>query len=115
MDKKFEKLVAEIMRDAEADGEPVTRAEAEEMARMEMGAKENRHYEQGEVKKDRKPRERKVDEDKKLILSVVKTLLTGFLRNHGQADTIAEKTETELCFTFNGNDYTLKLVKHRKK
>ena len=37
MDKKFEKLVLEIMKEAEADGEPVTKEEAEEMARMELG------------------------------------------------------------------------------
>lgn len=40
MDNKFEKLVLEIMKDAEKDGEPVTREEAEEMARMEIGSKE---------------------------------------------------------------------------
>lgn len=40
MDKR-EKLILEIMAEAEKDGEPVTRAEAEEMADMELGAKEN--------------------------------------------------------------------------
>lgn len=112
---KFEKLVLEIMQEAEADGEPVTREEAEEMARMEIGAKSERHYEQAETKKERKPRERKVDEDKKLILSVVRTLLQGFLLNRNQADTTAVKNEAELTFSFNGNDYTFKLIKHRRK
>jgi hypothetical protein len=40
MDNKFEKLVLEIMKEAEKDGEPVTREEAEEMAKMEIGSKE---------------------------------------------------------------------------
>ena len=31
---KFEKLVKEIMEETAADGEPVTKEEAEEMARM---------------------------------------------------------------------------------
>ena len=39
MDKK-EKLILEIMKEAEADGEPVSREEAEEMA---VGADEHFH------------------------------------------------------------------------
>lgn len=108
MDKKFEKLVAEIMREAEADGEPVTKAEAEEMARMEMGAKADRRYEQSEVKKERKPKERKVDEEKGHILGCIKNLLVGM-----HADILAVKTETEVEFIYNGNHYTAKLTKHR--
>ena len=38
MDK--EKLINQIMAEAETDGEPVTREEAEEMAEMEIKAKE---------------------------------------------------------------------------
>ena len=108
MDKKFEKLVAEIMREAEADGEPVTKAEAEEMARMEMGAKADRRYEQSEVKKERKPKERKVDEEKGHILGCIKNLLVGM-----HADILAVKTETEVDLIYNGNHYTAKLTKHR--
>ena len=37
MDK--EKLILEIMKEAEADGEPLTREEAEEVAEMEIKAK----------------------------------------------------------------------------
>lgn len=36
--EKFEKLVEKIMRECEQDGEPVTREEAEEMAKMELKA-----------------------------------------------------------------------------
>ena len=49
MDKK-EKLILQLMEEAEKDGEPITREEAEEMARMELSAKngwldeENRAY-----------------------------------------------------------------------
>ena len=45
----FEKLVLEIMKEAEADGEPITKEEAEEMAKMEMGAKEIKRYEKAET------------------------------------------------------------------
>ena len=43
MDKK-EKLILEIMKEAEADGEPVSREEAEEMANMELKAKGIKDY-----------------------------------------------------------------------
>ena len=107
-DKKFEKLVSEIMKEAEADREPVTREEAEEMAKMELGAKADRRYEQSEIKKERKPKERKIDEEKKHILGCLKTLLEGM-----HADILNVKTETEIEFMFGGNHYSLKLTKHR--
>ena len=105
---KFEKLVTEIMKDAEADGEPITREEAEEMAKMEMGAKEIKRYEQSDEKKERKPRERKVDEEKKWILSHVMALLLKL-----GVKSMITKTETEITFALNQNLYTLKLTKHR--
>lgn len=51
----LEKLTAKIMKECEADGEPVTKEEAEEMAKMELKASGNRHYEQSE-KPRRQPR-----------------------------------------------------------
>lgn len=109
MDKKFEKLVLEIMKEAEADGEPVTKEEAEEMARMELGEKAERRYEHSEVKKKRKPRERKVDKEKKFLLDC----LVAGLRSTTDTFNIATKNETEISFNAYGNEYTVKLVKHR--
>ena len=105
---KFLKLVNEIMRECEQDGEPVTRAEAEEMAKMEMGEKEVKRYESKEVTKKATPKERKIDKEKGHILGCIKTLIEGM-----KAENITVKTETELNFTYNGNEYTLKLTKHR--
>ena len=51
---KLEKLISEIMAEAEADGEPVSREEAKEMAEMELSAKNNRSYEQSETKVQKK-------------------------------------------------------------
>jgi len=71
---KFEKLVLDIMKDAEADGEPVTREEAEAMAIMELGAKkECRRYEQSEKpkKKAEKPRTVKVSDEKKNLFECI--------------------------------------------
>lgn len=108
---KFEKLVATIMKEAEADGEPVTKEEAEEMARMEIKANSSRNYEKSDKpKKERKPKERKVDAEKGHLLGCIKNLLANM-----DADILAVKTETEVEFIYNGNHYTVKLTKHRPK
>ena len=108
MDK--EKLINEIMKDAEKEDEPITREEAEEMAEMEIKATANRRYEQAENKKPRKTKERKVDSTKKKILE----LLTEVLVDYGCL-IVSTKTETEISFSFKDENYTLKLTKHRPK
>lgn len=105
-----EKLIARIMRDCEKDGEPVTKEEAEKMAEMEIRASQNRHYEKSETPRRPSTKERKVDETKKRILTNCRILLEGM----GAAVT-STKTETEVTFTFEEEEYSLKLVKHRKK
>lgn len=109
---KFDKLVQTIMKEAKADGEPVTKEDAEEMARMELGAKETRRYEQADKPKakEKKPKVRKVDEEKKVILENIKESieLLGI-------EVTEVKTETEISFLHNGNSYTLKLLRHRNK
>ena len=106
---KKEKLVAQIMRECEKEGEPVTKEEAEEMAEMEINAKG--HYEQN-VSKEHKvtKRERKVDEEKLRFLKAFRVYLEGVGAIVGTL-----KNETEMDFTFGKNSYTLKLVKHRQK
>ena len=112
MEKNFEKLVLNIMKECAEDGEPVSREEAEEMAKMEMGANAHRRYEMSNEtgKKERKPKERKVDVEKGHLLGCMKNLLIGM-----HAEIKAVKTETEISFNYGGNDYTLKLTKHRLK
>ncbi len=105
-----EKLIAKIMRQCEKDGEPVTKEEAEEMAEMELRANQNRHYEKSEAPRKPSTKVRKVDETKKRILANCKILLEGM-----GAVTAQVKTETEITFTFEEEEYSLKLIKHRKK
>lgn len=104
MDK--EKLIAQIMREAEADGEPVTREEAEEMAEMEIKAKGIKRYEQkAETKKvERKPREKKVDEEKASIIKA----LAETLETLGYNPTVAN-VDKQIDFGV----FTVNLVKHR--
>lgn len=58
------------MKEAEADGEPVTKEEAEEMARMELGKRLKDAMNTAKSRK-RKPRERKVDKEKSSYLIVL--------------------------------------------
>ena len=105
MDK--EKLILEIMAECEKDGEPVTREEAEEMAEMEIKAKGIKNYVQGEKSnKPRKPREKKVDEEKKKIIEILQKALTenGF-------NAIISNVDKTIDF----DCYTVNLVKHRPK
>ena len=55
-------------------------------------------------------RERKVDEEKKRFLLDMKALVEGL------GGVVTEvKNEAEFSYTFGENNYTVKLVKHRKK
>ena len=108
MDK--EKLIARIMKECEQDGEPVTKEEAEEMAEMEIKANGNRRYEKSDKPRKKSTRERKVDPIKKHILDCCRILLEGM-----DADILNIKTETEITFLFDNEEYSLKLIKHRKK
>ena len=107
---KFEKLVNQIMAEAEADGEPVTREEAEEMAKMELGAKEIKNYTQSDKpKKERKPREKKIDADK---VAIIRTLFECM--KDGDYENLTIKNEQkEITFSLHDCEYSLNLVKHR--
>lgn len=114
MDKKLEKLIATIMKECEQDNEPVTYEEAKEMAEIELRAKkECRRYEQSDKPRKKADKVRKVDNEKKEILSAIKVLIEGMQLNRGQCEDTTLKAETELSFTLYGNSYTLKLIKHR--
>ena len=68
MAKTLEQLAQEIYDECLADGDDVTKEEAFEMAEMEIKAKGIKNYVQSSVeKKKRKPKERKVDEEKKYL------------------------------------------------
>lgn len=64
-----EKLTNQIMKECEADGEPVSYADAKAMAEMEIKAKCQRNYTTTEksMKKKSKPRVTKVSDEKKAI------------------------------------------------
>ena len=98
-----EKLILQIMKECEADGEPITREEAEEMAEMEIKAKGLKHYEQSEKPRKKPIRERKIDTDKLEILKRVKCLLEDY----------GYEVELEKEVALHFGEYTLKLTRHR--
>jgi hypothetical protein len=108
MDK--EKIIARIMKECAEDGEPVTRAEAEEMAEMEINSKGIVGRGDAGSKVERKPRERKVDTVKLEIMQVIDDAICDI------ADNVEErKNETDLHLSYNGEKYSVKLTRHREK
>ena len=80
--------------------------EGEQMT--EQAKKVGRHYEQkGERKKS--TRERKVDTDKHELMQCVQFGIEEIVQN------LQIKTENECSFSYNGCEYSLKIIKHRPK
>lgn len=106
-------LTDDMFNEAVKDGEAKANDNPDEFiepAIMEfLAGRLSRNYVKNE---DRKPvkRERKVDSTKGYLLSLYKDALTD------KGICIAgEKTETEISFEYEGESYTVKLTKHRKK
>lgn len=98
---------AEALQMWEEDNDIVINDEIENLTAK---AKENvKRYEQGEKPRKKPNKERKIDLDKKKLLDIVAEVLEEVV------EITARKTETEICFNFNNETYTLKLTKHRKK
>lgn len=106
MDKR-EKLILEIMKEAEADEEPVTRQEAEEMADMELKAKNIKNYVQATVEKSKAKRTVKKDPEKIEIIQKI----YNFLLTNGFENATITNEQREITF----DDYSITLTKHRKK
>lgn len=82
----------------------------EEGEQMTEKAKANRRYEKAdESKKSKAKKERKIDENKKYLLGILHKALEPFVKITNV------KTETEISFVHNDEEYTLKLTKHRPK
>lgn len=79
----------------------------EEMTRK---AKATQHREKSFTpRKESKPKERKVDPDKKYLFDLVRQLM----EDQVDVGPVKTKTETELTFVYNAATYTWKLTKHR--
>lgn len=104
----FEKLVEEIKFECWKGGEPVTDEEAVEMAKMELNEKNNRRYEKSDTPRKKVKKERKIDETKKRFINGFRVYLQGC-----GAKVEPLTNETDLHFTFENENYSVKLTKHR--
>ena len=109
---KAEKLFKSVAKDID-DGsdDEVCSYDIIDIIRIEHKAKENgadRRYVKGDKPKtERKPRERKVDNEK---LSLLEMLASGLTDSNIK---VAFKNEVKLHFNYNGSDYSVTLTKHR--
>ena len=108
----FEKLVTQIMVDAKKDGEPLTKAEAEEIANMEIKAKDVKLYAHTETQKQKAKREVKKDVDKMDLINRLHEYLLAC--DDLKAVQIAN-AQREIKFIFKGGEYSITLTKHRMK
>lgn len=108
----LEELATQIFDECAKDGEPISHTDALEMARMEMGAKSIKNYTQSTVEKKKTKQEVKQDEDKITIIKKLFSLLTDC--DLAFVGLEVKNPQREVTFTYNDNDYSLTLTKHRK-
>ena len=110
---KAEKLFKSVAKDID-DGsdDEVCSYDVIDIIKTEQKVKENgcdRHYVQGDKPKtERKPRERKVDNEKLFLLQG----LASGLENKIGLD-VTYENEVKLHFNYNGSSYSVTLTKHR--
>lgn len=112
VDKIVDNLECSIVEACEmwlADHDKVTNEE-QEQAQKNATKNGKRHYEKSKTRKT-VTKEQKVDETKKFLLEIIENAL-NFNENVFIYD---KKNEVDLNFTYFGDDYTVKLTKHRKK
>ena len=109
---KAEKLFKSVAKDIDDDSnDKICNNNENDEIRTEQKVKENgcdRNYVQGDKPKtERKPRERKVDNEK---LTLLKMLASGLTDSNIE---VAFENEVKLHFNYNGSSYSVTLTKHR--
>ena len=94
----------------EADGTPVTKAEAEEMAKMEIGAKNIKRYEKSQTPRKKVEKVRKIDPDKVKLFDILTQAV-----EQSEIPVTFRKNEAEFGMLYNNSEYSVKLIKHRPK
>ena len=113
MDK--EKLIQQIMKECEKDGEPVTKEEATEMAEMEIKAKKDcKRYESDVTTRKKPQREKKIDTEKVEIINFIASYLKRWKVTVEKGNVTIINPQQEISFILGDNDYSIKLIKHRK-
>lgn len=73
-----------------------------------------RNYVKGDKPKAKKKVERKIEPDKAILIDSLKDWAETFVLDDGtELENIAVNNEASIDFTYNGVEFTVKLVKHR--
>lgn len=104
----IEKLAEQIYNECLADGEPVTKEESLEMARMELGAKDVKHNVTS-TKEVKKVRTVKISDEKIAIFE----FLTNVLPKEYDIDILKDNKLIEIHL--NGKNFKLDLIETRVK
>ena len=116
MAKTLEQLAEEIYKECLNDGEPISKSEAIEMAKMEMGAKEIKNYTQAKVEKTKATRKPKINDNKVTIVSSLASFLPSLTVGGNALSNVAIKNaQGEITFDLDGKSYSVKVVEHRPK
>ena len=112
IDKSIEALGISIAEACELyieDSENVVTDEQRELEKK--ASRGGRRYEQSAKPRKKTEKVRKVDENKGELLEIIKKAL----ENAGMCTNFVQNNEVTLDFTAFGDDFTVKLTKHRKK
>ena len=111
-DNKFENLVTKIMKECEQDGEPVTREEAEEMDRMEIGAKDIKMDARTDAPKSDKAEKRrrtvKYSDEKVRLFTELKDFLIENYEN-----VVIVKENGSFSLEIGEKSFNINIVEHR--
>lgn len=107
-----EKLILEIMADAEKEGDPLTREEAEQVAEWEIRAKGCKVYAQADKpKKEKLPKVVQVSEEKIALFDLLWEGLSNFYGENAQI----VKNNKEISVQIGQKSFKIDLIEHRNK
>ena len=113
IDSYVDKLGCSIVEACDAwlcDNGKAVSAEADAMTKKAQFAGVGKIVDAEYKKANRKPRERKVDDDKLMIMEIINDAIHDNL----DSNCIVRNAEKYIDFIYNDNHYTVNLVKHRK-
>lgn len=116
---QIDALALEIFKQEKAEGTPVTMEEAQEMAKMELNAKQISRYEKSDTPKKKGVRVKKVDPIKReIITTITNNLCRCWFDELGDDQSephFIQVTNPEkyIDFFVGSDHYTITLTKHR--
>ena len=110
----LEKLAEQILDECDKEGEPITIEEAQEMAQMEINAKDIKigaRATEPKAKKEKKQRITQVSAEKMALFSLIWEGLSNFYGKNAQIS----KQNKEISVQIGEKSFKIDIVEHRKK